>query len=93
MASKKDKEKIDSKSLVLKLESVIATSPTMSFVALTNKFSAFSPRSPISYSSTLASPYDPFVISSKNPDCLLLNMINPQLMLLFLITNICFLLK
>jgi hypothetical protein len=63
MASKKDKEKIDSKSLVLKLESAIATSPTVSSVALTNRFLAFSPGSPISYSSTLASPYDSFVDS------------------------------
>jgi hypothetical protein len=65
MASKKDKEKIDSNSLVLKPKSVIATSPTVSFMALTNKFLAFNPRSPISYPSTLASPYDPFVISSQ----------------------------
>jgi hypothetical protein len=64
-ASKKDKENIDSKSLVLKLESAITTSFTVSFVALTNRFSAFSPGSPISYSSTLASPYDSFVDSSQ----------------------------
>jgi hypothetical protein len=57
--------KIDSKSLVLKPESAIATSPAMSSDALTNRFSAFSLGSPISYSSTLASPYDPFVDSSQ----------------------------
>ena len=65
MASKKDKEKIDSKALVLKTESNVATSSLISLVALANRFSIFSPELPISYSSTLASPYDPFVDFSQ----------------------------
>jgi hypothetical protein len=65
MASKKDKEKIDSKSLVLKPKFAIATFPPMFLVALTNQFSAFSPGSPIFYSNTLASPCDLFVDSSQ----------------------------
>ena len=64
MASKKDKEKIDSKALALKPKSNITTS-LFSLVTLTNRFSTFSPTSPISYSNTLASPYDPFVDSSQ----------------------------
>jgi hypothetical protein len=65
MASKKDKGKIDSLALVLKPESTIATSSTISSVALTNRFTPFSPESPISYSNTLISPYNPFVNSSQ----------------------------
>jgi hypothetical protein len=45
MAIKKDKEKMDSKALVLKPESTITASPTISSIALTNRFSAFGPRS------------------------------------------------
>jgi hypothetical protein len=65
MASKKYKGKIDSMALVLKPESIVATSSLISSVALTNRFSPFRPESPISYSSTLISPYDPFVDSSQ----------------------------
>jgi hypothetical protein len=65
MTSKKDKGKIDSKALVLKPESNVATSSPTSSVALANRFSPFSPEFSISYSSTLASPYDPFVDFSQ----------------------------
>jgi hypothetical protein len=63
MASKNDKGKgkIDSKALVLKPESTLATSSPISSVDLANRFSPFSPDLPVSYSSTLISPYDPFV--------------------------------
>jgi hypothetical protein len=65
MASKKDKEKMDFRALVLKPESNVATSSPTSLVALANRFSRFSPELSISYSSTLASPYDPFVDFSQ----------------------------
>ena len=65
MASKKDKGKIDSKALVLKPESTIATSFLISSVDLANGFSPFSPELPVSYSSTLISPYDPFADFSQ----------------------------
>jgi hypothetical protein len=58
---------MESKTLVLKLESTIATFPVISSIALTNRFSAFSPGSLVSYSSTLAFAYDPFVGSSQKP--------------------------
>jgi hypothetical protein len=64
MASKKDKGKgnIDSKALVLKPESTppITSSP-ISAVDLVNRFSPFNPDLLVSYSSTLISPFDPFV--------------------------------
>jgi hypothetical protein len=64
MASKKDKGKgkIDSKALVLKPESTPhVTSSPISAVELVNRFSPFNLDLPVSYSSTLISPYDPFV--------------------------------
>jgi hypothetical protein len=67
MARKKDKEKTYSKALVLKPKYTIAASPAISSIALTNRFLAFSPGPPISYFSTLASAYDPFVDSSQKP--------------------------
>jgi hypothetical protein len=67
MASKKDKEKIDSKALVLKPESAIASSSPISSVKLANRFSPFSPDLPVSYSSTLITPFDPFVEFSQKP--------------------------
>jgi hypothetical protein len=60
MASKKDKEKTDSKALVLKPESAVATSSPISSIELANRFSPFSSDLPVSYSSTLISPFDPF---------------------------------
>ena len=60
MATKEDKGKTDSKAVVLKPESIIANSSLISSVDLANRFSPFSPELPISYSSTLISPYDPF---------------------------------
>ena len=56
---------MDSMALVLKLESTIAASLTISSIALTNRFSTFSLGSPVSYSSNLAFAYDPFVGSSQ----------------------------
>jgi hypothetical protein len=71
MASKKkDKEKMDSKALILKPESTIAASPAISSIALTNRFSALNPGSPVSYSNTLVSAYDSFVDSSQKPRAL-----------------------
>ena len=67
MASKKGKEKMDSKTFVLKHESTIAASPAISFIAHTNRFSAFNPGSLVSYSNTLSFAYDPFVDSSQKP--------------------------
>jgi hypothetical protein len=61
VASKKDKEKIDSKVLVLKPESDVATSSPISSIELANRFSPFSYALPVSYSSTLISPFDSFV--------------------------------
>jgi hypothetical protein len=61
MASKKDKEKIDSKALVLKSEPVVATSSPISSIDLANRFSPFNSDLPVSYFSTLISPFDPFV--------------------------------
>jgi hypothetical protein len=61
MASKKDKEKIDSKALVLKPESAVANSSPISSIKLVNRISSFSSDLPVSYSSTLISPFDPFV--------------------------------
>jgi hypothetical protein len=66
MAPKKDNGKnistIGSKALVLKPESNIAASPSpVSSLDLANRFSPFSSNYPISYSSTLISPYDPFI--------------------------------
>jgi hypothetical protein len=61
MESKKDKEKTDSKALILKPESVVATSSPISSIELANRFSHFSSDLPASYSSTLISPFDPFV--------------------------------
>jgi hypothetical protein len=64
MASKKDKGKgkIDSNALVLKPKSTPpVTSSPISAVDLVNRFSPFNPDLPVSYSSTLISPYDPFV--------------------------------
>jgi hypothetical protein len=61
MTSKKDKEKIDSKALVLKPESAVATSSPISSIQLANRFSPFSSNLPVSYSSTLIYPFDPFV--------------------------------
>jgi hypothetical protein len=63
MASKKDKGKgkIDSKALVLKPESTPpVTSSPISTIDLVNRFSPFNPDLPVSYFSTLISPYDPF---------------------------------
>jgi hypothetical protein len=65
MTSKKDKGKIDSKALVLKSESTVATSSLISSVDLANRFSPFSLELLVSYSSTLISPYDPFADFSK----------------------------
>ena len=65
IASKKDKGKIDSKALVLKPKLNVVTSSSTSSVALANRFSPFSPELLIFYSSTLASPYDPFVDFSQ----------------------------
>jgi hypothetical protein len=70
MEPKKDKRKSiltnDSKALVLKSESNVATSasPILS-LDLAHRFSPFSFDYPVSYSSTLISPYDPFVDASK----------------------------
>jgi hypothetical protein len=70
MAPKKNKGKNvstnDSKALVLKTESNVAVlvSPILS-LDLANRFSHFSSDYPILYSSTLISPYDPFVDASK----------------------------
>jgi hypothetical protein len=61
MASKKDKEKTDSKALVLKSESAVATSSPISSIELANRFSPFNSDLPVSYSSTLIYPFDPFV--------------------------------
>jgi hypothetical protein len=67
MASKKDKEKIESKALVLKPESAIASSSLISSVELANRFSPFNPDLPVSYSSTLITPFDPFVEFPQKP--------------------------
>jgi hypothetical protein len=70
MAPKKDKHKNistnDSKAQVLKPESNVAASASpISSLDLANWFSPFSSKYPILYSSTLISPYDPFVNASK----------------------------
>ena len=60
MATEKDKGKTDSKALVVKPESSVPNSSLISYVDLANRFSSFSPELPVSYSSILISPYNPF---------------------------------
>jgi hypothetical protein len=62
MAHKKDEGK--STALVLKSES--PASPVFA-IDLANRFAPFSSEYPISYSSTLATPYDPFADVSQKP--------------------------
>ena len=68
MAPKKDKDKNvstdDLKTLAIKIESNVVASHVSS-LDLANRFSPFNPDYPISYSSTLISPYDPFADVSK----------------------------
>jgi hypothetical protein len=65
MASKKDKGNIESKALVLKPESTVTTSSLISSVDWLIGFFPFSPELPVSYSSTLISPYNPFADFSQ----------------------------
>ena len=60
MATKKDKGKTDSKALVMKPESTVVNSSLIYSVNLANRILPFSLELPVSCSSILISPYDPF---------------------------------
>jgi hypothetical protein len=67
MASKKDKGKSKVRNPANALVNKSESTPIDSHVTITNRFMAFSLEPSISYSSTLISSYDPFVVSSQKP--------------------------